>query len=166
MIIIIKQKFFNNDKSERKDRNFNIAYIGRLEKEKGVNVLIDSIECLVKNNKINLQIVGNGTERTNLENQVKELKITNLVKFIGNVDNVIPILDKSLIFVYPSLCEEGLGISVIEAMARGCIPITFRKGGLPELIDDEKNGLIVKEANKDSLANAINKIIKICFYEK
>ena len=69
-------------------------------------------------------------------------------------------LDESDIFVYPSVCEEAFGISVIEAMARGCIVVTFNKGGLPELIKDGVNGFLVTKADEESLARKLEEIIE------
>ena len=84
---------------------------------------------------LNLTIVGDGVERNNLENQVKYLNIESNVIFTGFQTNTIDYLDKSDIFVYPSIWDEAFGISVVEAMARGCIPLVANKGGLPEVVD-------------------------------
>ena len=70
-------------------------------------------------------------------------------------------MDKSNIFVYPSIWEEGFGISVIEAMSRGCIPITFHKGGLVEIIENGKNGYLVDEVDYKKLSDAILKVINL-----
>ena len=58
--------------------------------------------------------------------------------------------------MYPSTWEEGFGISVVEAMARGCIPITFKKGGLVEIIQDGVNGFIVNNTESVELAEKID----------
>ena len=55
---------------------------------------------------------------------------------------------------------------MIEAMARGCIPITFRKGGLSEIIENNKNGILVDEVSSDSLAKAILKVISMSDEQK
>ena len=79
---------------------------------------------------------------------------------VGKQENVIPWLDKTDIFVYPSIGEEGFGISVVEAMARGCIPITFQKGGLVEIIENEKSGFLVKKVDDEELAKKIREVIQ------
>ncbi len=108
----------------------NIIYIGRLVKVKGVDILIRAFNQIIKisNKKYFLTIVGDGEEKELLQKLVIDLKIDEYIKFEGRQSNVIKFLDKSDIFVYPSIWEEGFGISVVEAMSRGCVPITFNKG--------------------------------------
>ena len=160
----IENKFFKNQK-ERNEKNntINIIFIGRLVKVKGVNLLIDAFEKtsrIIEN--ITLTIVGDGVERENLEEQVKKIDIADKVNFAGRQNNIIEWLDKSDIFVYPSIWEEGFGISVVEAMSRGCIPITFNRGALSEIIDNGNSGFIVNDVNSNSLAE---KIQFLCNYE-
>lgn len=72
---------------------------------------------------------------------------------------MIEILDYNDIFVYPSTWEEGFGISVVEAMSRGCIPITFKKGGLLEIIKNEEDGFFADNVSDIELMNKINYVI-------
>lgn len=159
----ISNKFFETEAKNKVKKE--IIYVGRLEKVKGVDILIKAIGIL-KNDKLHLTIVGDGSERQNLENLVSKLKITDFVTFEGKQNNVINWLDRAEIFVYPSVWEEAFGISVVEAMARNCIPITFNKGGLPEIIKDEENGFIVKKIDEEYLANKIKYVIEIENKEK
>ena len=100
-------------------------------------------------------------ERENLEKMTLELGIHDNVKFVGRQADVKKWLDENTIFVYPSICGEGFGIAVAEAMARGCIPVTFRKGGLPELIENEENGYLIDEVSEEELANKILEILSL-----
>lgn len=154
----ISGKFYENVPIRNVEKNFGkIVYIGRLNKIKGVHLLIEATERLIKKNKdIYLTVVGDGEERRRLEKMVIDRKIEKNVKFLGRRDDVIEILDKNEIFVYPSTWEEGFGISVVEAMARGCIPITFKKGGLVEIIQDGVNGFIVNNTESVELAEKID----------
>lgn len=159
--------FLENNVDSKKGFRLNITFIGRLIKAKGINLLIKSFANVYKKNKnIKLTITGDGKEKNNLEREVNELNIVEAVEFTGRKENVIPILDKTDIFVYPSIWEEGFGISVVEAMARGCIPITFNKGGLPEIITNGVNGIIVEETSSEALAKAIEKVINMRDEEK
>lgn len=136
-----------------------IIFIGRVTKVKGVDLLINAIKDLKdKNYNIQLTIVGDGEEKENLERLTKELGLGNEVIFVGRQKNVIDWLDDSDIFVYPSVWQEAFGISVVEAMARGCIPIVSDHGGLPEIVDDKINGYIVRNLSSKSLS----KVIKEC----
>lgn len=155
----IDNRFFTQPVSKNVDIK-NIIFVGRLSYVKGVNLLIDAFKTVhEKKPDIKLTIVGDGEEKQNLMNQVNELGLDDSVFFAGRQANVIEWLDKADIFVYPSIWEEGFGISVVEAMARGCIPIAFNKGGLPEIIVNERNGFIVKEVNSYSLSEVINRAL-------
>lgn len=158
----IGKEFFGTleNKKPKKDK-INLIYVGRLVKSKGVNILIDAFSKIVNESngyKYFLTIVGDGIEREKLEKQVKRLNLSELVKFVGNQKDVITWLDKSDIFVYPSIWEEGFGISVVEAMARGCVPITFNKGGLPEIIENLYNGILIDTVSDTNLAKAIEEL--------
>lgn len=157
----INRKYLENIATEKKTEITNIVFVGRLEKVKGVDLLINAFgEVYKRNNQTQLTIVGDGKERKSLEKLAKKVKDSEkTIKFVGRQNNVIEWLDRAKIFVYPSIWEEGFGISVVEAMARGCIPITFRKGGLTEIIKDGKNGILVNEVSSDALAQAIIKVI-------
>ena len=66
--------------------------------------------------------------------------------------------------MYPSVCQEVFGISIVEAMAHGVPCVAFSVGGIPEIIENGKNGLLVEEKTDESLAIAIYHMIEI--YEK
>mgnify|MGYP002530257452 FL=1 len=155
----ISENFFSEEKfSIDKNGKINIIFVGRLSYVKGVDLLIRAFSDIKKEN-VYLTIVGDGDEKEKLVNIAEDLKVNNRIKFVGRQSNVIKWLDKADIFVYPSIWEEGFGISVVEAMARGCIPITFKSGGLPEIIENNKNGILVDEINVEKLASAIEQII-------
>lgn len=155
----INKVFFEN---VSEDRTQNIIYVGRLAKEKGLDVFLKALKKVYeKNSKVKTTIVGDGEEREKLEKMANELGIQNNVEFVGRQSEVKNWLDNNMVFVYPSICGEGFGISVAEAMARGCIPVTFRVGGLPELINNEENGFLVDEISEESLSNKILDILNL-----
>ena len=155
----INNAFFDKVLEERK---MNIIYVGRLSKVKGVDILLNSLRDVYnENSNIITTIVGDGEEKQHLEEMTIELGIQDNVQFVGRQANVIQWLDRNSIFIYPSIWEEGFGISVAEAMARGCIPMTFRKGGLPELIENGKNGFLIDEVSEEKLANKILDILNL-----
>lgn len=162
----INNKFIEM-KPKKKENTNNITYIGRLEKLKGVEVLIKAFEEIQQAiPQTKLTIVGDGKEKSNLEKLSKQLELNNNIEFAGRQNDVIKFLDENNIFVYPSICQEGFGISVAEAMSRGCIPVTFKQGGLPELIEDGENGFMVQEVNSKELARKIIEVIKLSEKEK
>lgn len=159
----IDEKFYEKLLLEKeRSRLNNIIFVGRLSYVKGVDLLIDAFNQAQKiNSNIRLTIVGDGEEKQKLINKAKQLCLQNKIYFVGRQSNVIEWLDKAGIFVYPSICQEGFGISVVEAMARGCIPITFNNGGLPEIIEDGKSGFLVERMTSTLLAETILKVLNI-----
>lgn len=143
--------------SDVRHKEFVILSVGRLEKIKGHKYLIEAFTVIKKEiPNAKLILVGDGSERFNLEEQIEELAIKDSVQFIGEVShNDLPhYYHKADVFVMPSL-SEGFGIAVIEAMACGVPVIASRVGGLADIISDGENGLLIGEANMMYLSSAI-----------
>lgn len=142
-------------------QDIKLLYVGRLVNVKGVNLLIEAVSELKKRYNIRLTVVGDGPEREPLEKQADEFEISDIVSFVGKKTDVMPYLENADIFVYPSVCEEVFGISIVEAMAFGLIPVANRVGGIPEIIQDGVNGFLTDEKSADGIVNAIKKAITV-----
>ncbi len=88
-----------------------------------------------------LLMVGDGPERTDAEQEVRELGVEDDVHFLGKLDSVSTLLQGAELFLLPST-SESFGLAALEAMACGAVVIGSRAGGLPEVIDDDKNGIL------------------------
>jgi glycosyltransferase involved in cell wall biosynthesis len=142
-------------------RNFKILYLGRLSKEKGVNILVEAFSILAKKfNTAILEIVGDGAERENLISIIKEKTLENSVRFIGFTDNVQKYyLDASAVVV-PSVCVENASLVMLEAMSYGRPVIVSDIGGLGEAIIDGVNGYKFKPHDHRSLVSKIEIVWK------
>ena len=155
----IPKTFYNKVKKYR--NNKEIIFVGRLVLQKGINYIIKSINILKdKYPDIHLTIVGDGCERERLVKLTKQLKLEKYIRFMGNQNDVIEYLDTSSIFVYSSIVNEAFGISVVEAMARRCIPVVFDKGGLNEIVSNNYNGIVCKEISTEALSRSIEEAFK------
>jgi len=154
-------KKFSKFKDKDQDKMLNILYVGRLVPEKGVNILLEAIGLINKNLDLHCDIIGDGPERTRLENLVEKLNLKKHVTFYGVQRNIPEWHQKATVFVHPVLCEEGFGITLVEAMASSLPCITFNKGAIPEIIRDGKNGFILEQDNAESLARAIRKVSEL-----
>lgn len=148
------------NKVDKRD-NYNIVYIGRLSKEKGVHLLIEAFSKIADEYDVALSIIGGGKERDKLEKLVSELKIEDKVKFWGQQLDVGRFLAEASIFVYPSTCQEVFGISIVEAMAYGIPCIANRVGGIPEIIEDGKNGFLTDMPSAEEIAVLMKKVISM-----
>ena len=139
-----------------------ILFVGTLRPVKGIRYLIEAMMIIKdKNENTKLFLVGDGEERTYLENLVKELMLDEYVMFIGEVPNekVPEYMVAADVFVLPSL-SESFGIVNIEAMACGLPVIATKVGGLPEIIRDGENGVLVEPKNPEEIAENIILLLK------
>ena len=120
-----------------------VGYLGRLSEEKGLTYLVDAVvvfrDAAVP---VKLIIVGDGPERSALEQQVKARGLESMVIFAGfqtDIENWLPVFDS---FVLPSL-TEGTPMALLEAMAVGVPVIATAVGGVPKVVTDGVNGLLV-----------------------
>lgn len=141
------------------DPPINITYIGRLSSIKGIDNLIRAVAIVNKSDAVLLSIVGDGEDRKRLEKLVQDLNIDSITTFYGQQTDVASYLKRASIFVYPSICPEVFGISIVEAMAYGVPCISNNVGGIPEVIKNGVSGLLCDTFDPDELASKINTII-------
>lgn len=138
---------------ENKD-NHKILYVGRLIKDKGVQTIIKAVGKLGEH--YHLDIVGDGDYRSELEKISKKYNAN--VTFHGFQSDTNPFLKSTGIFVHVPNCEEGFGLTVVEAMAAGNICIIGKRGALPEIVDDGVDGVLINSDNSDELSSKIRVI--------
>jgi glycosyltransferase involved in cell wall biosynthesis len=141
--------------------DFVIGNVARLETRKGHKFLIEALKKVIEERKgysLKLLIIGEGNKRENLESHVKELNLENKVIFTGyreNIEELMAIMD---IFVLTSL-REGLPRVLVQAAAVGMPSIAFNVDGVPEIIEDNHNGFLVKVGDVKQLTKRIIKYI-------
>lgn len=145
---------------EIKDENYAF-YFGRLSVEKGINNLI---EAFSRQEKGNLYIAGGGPEKENIIKYIKEKNLETRVKLVGflSQDEVKEYVSKCSFVVVPSIWYENCPFSVLETLALGKPVIGARIGGIPELIEDGKNGFLYQYDNIEELKDKI----KILFQDE
>ena len=136
-----------------------IISTSRLVNKNGIDVLIGAVAELKKIiSKINfkVKILGAGPEEKKLKDLVKELKVEDIVQFLGYIDpeEVYEYLAKADIFVRPSR-TEGLGSSFLEAMGAGLPVIGAPVGGIPDFLKDGETGLFCRVDDPQDLAEKI-----------
>lgn len=159
----ISKNFFTNAKATRNDSKINLLFVGRLVPYKCADILIESISQLEPEirHKIQLTIVGDGSEKDNLEKRVQELQLGNVVKLAGWVSQAetLEYYRKSDIFCFPSIREFG-GAVVLEAMACGLPCIVANNGGIGEYVTEE-TGFKIEPLSREYLTQELTKRIKI-----
>ena len=138
-----------------------ILFVGTLRAVKGVKYLIQAMSIMGQNSiNARLILVGNGEERQSLQGLTKELDLEEDVTFVGKVPNeeIPQYMIASDVFVLPSL-SESFGIVNLEAMACGLPIVATKVGGLPEIIEEGKNGFLVEPKNLEQIAEKVRLLL-------
>ena len=136
-----------------------IGTIAHLEEHKGLKYLLEAASLLLASKKdISFLFVGEGALRGKLKELCVDLKIEKNVIFAGERSDIPEILSLTDIFVLPSL-REGLGLAILEAMACGKPVIATNVGGIPEIVKDGENGVLVLPKNHEVLYRAMNELL-------
>lgn len=135
---------------------FIVGQVGSLFRIKGCHVTIEAARML-EELQLGLMFVflGKGPERKNLEQQAKGL---TSVEFVGHRKDVGSWLAAMDLLVFPSL-QEGLGSTILDAMQHGTTVIGSNVGGIPDIIENGRNGLLVKAEDAAGLAEAVRQLI-------
>jgi glycosyltransferase involved in cell wall biosynthesis len=142
-----------------------ILFCGRLTERKGVDYLIKAFPQL-KSKNVHLIIAGGGGKEEHLKKLVSSLHLENEVTFFGRAnDKDLGLLhDISDVFVCPSIIDfqgetEALGLVIPEAMESQMPVIGTDVGGIPDIIKNEVNGILVPQKDPNAIANAVDKIL-------
>lgn len=159
------EAFTRNRKAKREycgmtEDDVVVGYVGRLSEEKGVGYLIEAIALLDKSGiPAKLLIIGDGPQRMELADRVKKANLEEKVIFTGFQNDVecwLPAMD---VFTLPSL-TEGTPMSLLEAMACGIPVVATAVGGVPQVIESGKNGILVSPGNPQDIKEAIQLLYK------
>lgn len=145
---------------ERRRRNFFdgkpvFGSVGELHPRKGFQYLIEAMpQVLAALPQARLLIVGRGQDRSRLEQIVLNCGVGEHVEFLGERSDIPDLLAEFDVFVLPSLLE-GIPNALLEAMAAGLPSVATRVGGVPELLEDRKQGFLVNAKSPTELARAL-----------
>lgn len=139
--------------------NITIGSVGRLNWAKDIFTLLDVFQILKKkHNNIDLVIAGGGALKGELVAYADEISISKNVTFLGDTEDVKPVLSMIDIFVSTSV-SEGYSIALLEACASAIPIVTTDVGGNSEIVKDGVNGFIVPPKDKHAIADRIVKLI-------
>lgn len=138
------------------------AFVGRLFRKKGVDVLLQAMALLVKRlPTARLDVIGDGPERGRLEALVNDLGLSGNCQMHGFVrrERIAELLHDSWVQAVPSTYEEPFGVVTIEAMMRGSAVVASNSGGPAEVVRDGETGLLVRPGDPELLADALFRIL-------
>ncbi|MDL5026138.1 glycosyltransferase family 4 protein [Vibrio sp. TMPB1044] len=152
---------FSNFNSSRniKRKVENVTFVGRLTEQKGVSHLMDLIDRESLNrDEIKFEIYGSGHLDTYINDYIKAKNLTN-VNVKGHTDNIKDVFLKTDLLIAPSM-DEGLPYTLVEAINCGLPVVSTVVGGIPEIVENGKNGFLVKPGDRDGFYRAFSKIKK------
>lgn len=139
----------------------SLLYVGRLAAVKGLPILLDSLkELKTKYPNLILTVIGDGSDRAQLEEKTRENGLEKNVQFVGyqSQQAVREYLQKTDIFVMSSFAE-GVPVVLMEAMASGVPVVATQIAGVSELVENEKSGYLIPPGNPKPLIEAIDKLL-------
>jgi glycosyltransferase involved in cell wall biosynthesis len=133
----------------------NLIAVGRMSRQKGFDMLIDAMRYL--DDSYHLTILGEGEDERELKSQIETLGLQEMITLKGFMQNPYVYMREADMFILSSR-YEGLPNVVLESYACGTFCVAFdNPGGTAEIVKDGKTGLLVKDIDSISLANAIIK---------
>lgn len=155
-----KQPFSDGPKTK------SILSVCRLVEKKGIAYLIKALDLVRKKHDVRLHIVGSGPEERKLRELASRMGLNSSVDFYGNItdEQLVNLYVTSSIFVLPCISTasgdvDGIPVAIMEAMATGLPVISTTVSGIPEIVEDHLNGLLVKPKKPIELAESINQLL-------
>ena len=137
----------------------SVLSLSRLAPEKNVDLIIAAIAALrTEFPQIGLVVAGDGPLLEKLRAHAATLGVQDSIRFVGFVREVNPLFQESDAFVLASQ-TEGMPIALLEAMAHGIPIVASRVGGIPSMVDDECDALLVEPRDLQRLVKAIRRVI-------
>ncbi|NEX13038.1 MAG: colanic acid biosynthesis glycosyltransferase WcaL [Prosthecochloris sp.] len=147
---------------EPENHHPELLCVGRLVPAKGQHILLEACSKLHKEGvDFHLTMVGDGPDRTSLEEYARSNSLETIVTFTGALgqDKVRSVYDRADLFILASFAE-GVPVVLMEAMAKEIPVISTRITGIPELIDHEKDGLLAVPGDPEDLAFQIRRMLE------
>lgn len=145
---------FSLPRRKRKSPSLVVGTVSELHRVKGIDVAIRGFARAFKYTDATFEIIGEGHDRSYLENLVQELGVSEQVKFLGFQENAREYLPEFDIFVLASR-SEALGYVLLEAGMAKLPVVASRVGGIPEIIKDEDTGLLFESQRFQELADKL-----------
>lgn len=139
-----------------REKPSTVGVVSRLEPIKGMDLVIPAFaKACEQNPNLTLLVVGDGSLRELMESQAKDMKVGEKVTFVGRKpqSELQDYYDQIDILLMPSR-SEGFGLTAIEGMARGCVPVVADTGGLPEVVTPDC-GYLHRPEDVDDIADKI-----------
>jgi glycosyltransferase involved in cell wall biosynthesis len=155
------------ERSARSGGRFTVLFVGRLVERKGVHVLLEAMQRIPRDLPCRAVIVGDGPELDRLRGLAQALGLSDVVTFTGRIASTAlqAAYRASDALVLPAVVDrrgdtEGLGVVLLEGMHYGVPVIGSELGGIPDIIEHERSGLLVPPGDASALALAMERLAR------
>jgi glycosyltransferase involved in cell wall biosynthesis len=138
-----------------------VLCVGRLSREKGQADLLEAAALLRRENKqrkLRFIVIGDGPDQQTLQSKARSFRVQDWFVFTGYISDLRPYYTMANLVVLPSHTEGSPNV-LLEAMAAGLPIVSTAVGGVPEIVSNEKEALLVEEHNAGALAQAIGRLL-------
>ena len=137
-----------------------VGFVGRLAPVKGADYLIEAVPKILQSfPDTHCVLVGDGEERPKIQKRIRELNLEGSVSLAGHQKEIAAWMSTFDVLVVPSL-NEGMGRVIVEAGFLGKAVVGTRAGGILDLIEEGKTGLLVKPRSVEELAGAVVRLLQ------
>lgn len=150
-------KFYSKNSMPQEHNSKTILMVGTLTDNKGQYEALKVLHYLDDSYK--MIIVGDGEDKEHINRYIEKHQLYKRVTLTGNIKNVVDYYSKADILLFMSK-NEGLPLTIIEAMACNLPVVTTQAGGIPEIIEDKINGLFITRENTVDIAKIIELVMK------
>jgi glycosyltransferase involved in cell wall biosynthesis len=158
-VLLNANKYPAATEARKESQHLRILFVGRLHSAKGVHLLLEAAAKLAKNSALTLTIVGAGPDEAALREKYGSLPGFHFTGFVSEAE-ISNMMVNSDVLCIPSIWLENSPGVVIHALGLGVPVIGSNKGGIPELIEDGKNGLLFKVNDTEALQTTLERIIQ------
>jgi glycosyltransferase involved in cell wall biosynthesis len=144
-------------------RPLRIAYVGRLAADKGVLETVEAVRILRDRGiDIQLTIAGSGSLESEIIEAIAANRLADRTALVGAVFGAAKqqLWQQADVLAFPTYHREGLPYALLEAMASGAVPVVSPIGAIPDVVQDEVNGLLVPARDAPALANALERLAR------
>ncbi|MBB6030465.1 glycosyltransferase [Oceanithermus desulfurans] len=157
---ITTARFSTGGPASKRGERLVLIHVGRFAPQKNHDLLIQGFAlALARHPYLELWLVGDGHLRPHIQSLVQELSLQKHVRFLGLRKDIPELMKQADVFLLPS-DWEGVPLVVLEAMAAGKPVVATSVGGVPELVKDEKTGILISPGDPETLAGAILRLAR------
>lgn len=153
---------FSRVTRRRADNGFRLVFMARLVRDKGIYELLEAFQSIASiRPDISLILAGDGEEWRGLQKWVEERGLIHRISCPGYLrgHDKAELLMNADLFVFPTYYGEGCPVALLEAMAAGLPVVTTPVGGIPGIVSDGVNGVLLKDVRADTIADAIKSLM-------